>query len=497
METKKQEQSAVYEARLAKANRTALNCHLITVVILVLAYLLEVFKGTKTISYFLMLALLGGGPVALGFFFYRIKATHPMVKHLVAFGFAVFYITILFTTENALVFVYVVPMLIAITIYNDVRYSLEVGAAVVVVNFIQVMVFYGKDGFEQAEIASAEIQLMALIVIAVFSYYTAKVSFSMNHAEIERAENEKKRSEELLEKVLQTSSQMTQVIEGVSGKIAVLGDAIQNTQNAMNELAEGTNDTAEAIQSQLTQTEVIASRVNQVKETSDQIADNMKETRKTISTGNEYVGHLVKQVAQTSQMNVQIASELGQLKTYMEQMFSIIEMINEITSQTSLLSLNASIEAARAGEAGKGFAVVASEISRLAAQTQDATVNIESMIQNVSAEIGKVVDIIEGMILQIEKQNEAVGETARSFERISSNAEDIERNSEGLTYAIKELKSANDVISESIQTISAISEEVAAHTNVTYTSCVENEKTIEDLIEKAKELTGLAEQLNA
>lgn len=65
-------------------------------------------------------------------------------------------------------------------------------------------------------------------------------------------------------------------------------------------------------------------------------------------------------------------------------MHSIIELIDNITTQTSLLALNASIEAARAGEAGRGFSVVASEISNLATQTQDATVDITTLIENIS-----------------------------------------------------------------------------------------------------------------
>lgn len=78
----------------------------------------------------------------------------------------------------------------------------------------------------------------------------------------------------------------------------------------------------------------------------------------------------------------------------MAEMNSIVELISGITSQTSLLSLNASIEAARAGEAGKGFAVVATEISGMATQTQDATEQITALINNVSGAISEVVEVI-------------------------------------------------------------------------------------------------------
>ena len=76
--------------------------------------------------------------------------------------------------------------------------------------------------------------------------------------------------------------------------------------------------------------------------------------------------------------------ELNKLNEYTGMMQSIIDVINNITTQTSLLALNASIEAARAGEAGRGFSVVAGEISNLANQTTSATENITELINNVS-----------------------------------------------------------------------------------------------------------------
>lgn len=82
-------------------------------------------------------------------------------------------------------------------------------------------------------------------------------------------------------------------------------------------------------------------------------------------------------------------------------MNSIVEIISNIASQTSLLALNASIEAARAGEAGRGFSVVASEISTMANQTTDATQEITDLIGNVSSAVTSVVEVVKDMIAAI------------------------------------------------------------------------------------------------
>lgn len=88
--------------------------------------------------------------------------------------------------------------------------------------------------------------------------------------------------------------------------------------------------------------------------------------------------------------NEEIIAKVNELNKSIEQMQSIVGMIQGVASKTSLLALNASIEAARAGEAGRGFAVVASNISELASQTQTATKDINNLINTVTKEMAEV-----------------------------------------------------------------------------------------------------------
>ena len=113
-------------------------------------------------------------------------------------------------------------------------------------------------------------------------------------------------------------------------------------------------------------------------------------------------------------------------------MNSIVAFISKIAKETTLLSYNAQIEASHAGDFGKGFAVIASEISDIATQTKDATTNITDIIENTSNVIAEVVSVIHDMI-------------------------------EG-----------NNLIADSIQTVSAVSEEVSAHAAETTTAQEEN-----------------------
>lgn len=172
-------------------------------------------------------------------------------------------------------------------------------------------------------------------------------------------------------------------------------------------------------------------------------------------------------------------------------MNSIIVLISDITSQTSLLSLNASIEAARAGDAGRGFAVVAGEISHMASQTSVATDHITEIINNFSNTITEVVRVINHMIDGINGEKDSTANTAKVFGQIKANSSSVHEQLDGLADNILKLKNANDAISDSIQTISAVSEEVSAHSSETLDQENKNSEILKRIDTKMNELMAL------
>ena len=202
----------------------------------------------------------------------------------------------------------------------------------------------------------------------------------------------------------------------------------------------------------------ISYRVEAVQAGAKSIIESMNQTRSAVATGNENVEILVNRVKDSVEAGKHVTNELESLDEYMQKMNSIVDIITEITTQTSLLALNASIEAARAGEAGKGFAVVASEISKMADETQNAAVKITNLIGNVSSAIGKVVEVSADMINMIEGQNEATAQTAKSFQIIEGNTDAIYTHSNQLAEIVNHLSEANKEIVDSVSTVSAITE---------------------------------------
>ena len=480
---------------LAKANAVAMNCHCLVCSIMSVAYFVEFLKGDRTLLYVLVTIILAMAPVAGEFISYKKMHDTKMIKHFVGIGYAILYTFVMFTTNNHFTFVYVIPMLIAITVYNDFKYSLPIEVGMVIVNVVQLVMFFQKGIYTKADMASVEIQFFVIVLICGIQLYTSMVTERLNQWKLAEIKAEHEKTEELLMRIMDTYDKMTQQIAESAQKTASLGESMQAMKESMEEVNSGSNDTAEAVQSQLNQTEEIQAMVEQVEKGTENIIDSMNQNKEAIAQGNANVGILVKQAEETVESGKKVTEELSQLDTYMSQMNSILDIINSITSQTSLLALNASIEAARAGEAGRGFAVVASEISQMAQQTKDSTVQISQLIENVSNAIQMVVEVSSSMISMIESQNETTEKTAESFTVIEKNSDNVYGQSNELAAYVTKLANANKKIIDSISTISAISEEVAAHASDTLSATESNNVIVEELAALSGQLETLAQEL--
>ena len=480
---------------LARENTVAMNCHFLVCGIISIAYFVEFLKGDGTLLYVLATIILAMGPVVGEIICYKKQHDTKMIKHFVGIGYAILYTFVMFTTNNHFTFVYVIPMLIAITVYNDFKYSLPIEVGVVIVNVIQLALFFKRGIYTKADMASVEIQFFVIVLICGIQLYVSIVAEKLNQKKLAELKAEHEKTEELLTRIMDTSDKMTQQITESAQKTASLGESMQAMKESMEEVNTGSNDTAEAVQSQLNQTEEIQAMVEQVEKGTENIIDSMNQNKEAIAQGNANVGILVKQAEETVESGKKVTEELSQLDTYMSQMNSILDIINSITSQTSLLALNASIEAARAGEAGRGFAVVASEISQMAQQTKDSTVQISQLIENVSNAIQMVVEVSGSMISMIESQNETTEKTAESFTVIEKNSDNVYGQSNELAAYVTKLADANKKIIDSISTISAISEEVAAHASDTLSATESNNVIVEELAALSGQLETLAQEL--
>ena len=478
-----------------RCNKTAVVTYAVITAALIAAYLIEVIKGSRTMGYYAVFCLLAIVPFVICFFTYKKDNESEYVKYIMSVGFSVFYLYIIFTTTSPVAYTYALLIAIILLCYNQIWLTVGYMISVCIGNIVYVVWLAVKGQLTSEELPTIEIRLISLVLCAVFIYFATKVLNQNNAAKMAEIEEEKERTEALMQQIMEVSERLTDDIQVVSEKMEILGLSADKTKNSMEEVAQGTGEAVDTIQVQLEKTEEIQRTVKQVTNASENIAEHVEATSMELDAAQRNIDNLIRHVQLSNEANENVSKELDELYVYTNQMQSIVQMINEVTEQTSLLSLNASIEAARAGEAGRGFAVVASEISSLATQTQQATVDITSLIDNISRELSGVVRVIEQMIHNAEEQNVVANSTADSFSKISVQNRQVAREAEEMGQLVVELQEANELIMKGIETISAVTEEVTAHSNETLESTEENNMITNEVGSIVEGLNQLAQEL--
>ena len=470
-------------------NKQALIGHTILDVVIMIAYLLEFFKGARTLGYTAVMVLLTIGPLVLEYACYKKEPGTAMLKHIMACCYGLLYLFVLLTTNSILPFSYAIPMFFITALYSDFRFCMTVGVSANVVNVLGVIFQAVTVGYTKEEIPDVEIRILLLMVATIFLALTTVAIRKVNAVKLKNINLQKEETTRILTETLNVSNAMIQDVETVSSKVEMLGDSVKRIRDSMGEVSTGSTETAESIQDQLHQTESIQNFISKVKDTANSIEQNMARTEDMVGEGQKKMTALEEQMEKSIRTNEVVLRQMKELDAYTQKMNTIIETITSIANSTGMLALNASIEAARAGEAGRGFAVVADEISGLANQTKAATVNITEMIGNINNELREASEAV-GRVTQSNQENtESTKIVGENFNGIAKETQNINSQIKDLAKAVDSLNVANAEIVDKIQTISAITEQVSAHASETYDSCEENSKMVE-------QVSVLMEQLN-
>lgn len=476
----------------AYVNRAASICYTVIAAFLAVAYVLEFVKDARGIVYTILMLVLSLGPSVLCWILYKKESETNAIMYVMGIGFSVLYAFAVLTSNSGYTYTYIFPMMIVVTLYSSVQNSVAVCVVSIVINAIDIIYRVITDKMGTATLADVEIRVAGVLIVGLFLIVSTACLKKTNDMRMSQMSAQKEKVDNALNANLTMAGKISADIADVTGKMEELGASVVHIQESMRQVADGSNETSEAVQQQLHKTEDIQKYVTDVKNTSDGIMHEMQTALEVLGKGNSHVVTLGEQVKKSVDANNMMLEKMEALNTHAENMNTIIETITDVANRTGLLALNASIEAARAGEAGRGFAVVAGEVSALSGQTKDATVNIVELIRNMNEELIAVEEAIN-MVTDCNRAYAAsTGEVAESFRKISDSTESIGNQVELLERIIRSLESANNGIVDSIQTISAITEEVSAHSGETYDACEKNSAMVQEVNAIVNDLNATA-----
>ena len=477
--------------QVERNNKAVILIHFISVSAMFLLNLLDTLTRTHNYVFTVIIWLVCFVPLTIEWLINKKNPGAEIVRHFVTVGFAIAYCAIVFTSTEQESYVFVIPVMLSVMLFQDKKITMRLNVGIVAVNLVLVIGGATTGLFGYESIDKAIIQMMAILMVAIFSHLVSDVMAKNNRESMESVMEAKNAADDALASISKLSEELKQGIDDINKGLQYLDEASEATRVAMQEVGTGSNDTATAVQNQLYQTEEIQNKTDDVSDAANHILDNMHKTMEALNAGSDNITVLAKNTEESVDNGALVADKLVNLDEYMKQMNTIVSIIKGITSQTSLLALNASIEAARAGEAGRGFAVVATEISTMATQTQDATVQITDLITNVSGALEDVVKVIYEMLDGIKEGRQSTQNTVESFDKIRESAEESNKNVGLLLSTIEQLQKANKEIIDSIQTISSITEEVTAHAGETIEAEEKNKNALQRINNRMQELLDM------
>ena len=272
-------------------------------------------------------------------------------------------------------------------------------------------------------------------------------------------------------------------------------EANSNIVQSIEEISIGAEQQAESSEQSATIIGDLDKEIQDIWRYTTNMRQSSKEAERITQLGSESVLALSKAAKQTDHIVGQVSLAMRSLVENSQQIGKIVNAISEISTQTNILSLNASIEAARAGIHGKGFAVIADEVRSLSQQTNSSSKSIATIIHSLQEEIHG----LESQMLQakagIDVQNVKVSDTLTSFTSIRTSMVDITDQIEQIHEKIDMAKIKNNSLIQSIHLVAAVAEETAASVQEVNSTSLEQNQSIRLIVSQSDDIYQLSQSL--
>jgi methyl-accepting chemotaxis protein len=274
------------------------------------------------------------------------------------------------------------------------------------------------------------------------------------------------------------------IVMRVSHNARALAEAAQSLTATARETARETVQQQEKAMRITSSMNEISTAVQEISMTTQHAARDAREAEKNAHGGGQTIHATVNSIQHLVSANQATSARIEELGTSSEAIGKIVQVIDDIANQTSLLALNASIEAARAGEHGRGFAVVAGEVRRLAERTGKATRQIDQTVRAIQDGTSEVVEAMRHSMAHVES---GVSSARSAGDALAS----IIHGSEALQLMVTQIASSSSEQSNATQSVNANLNEIANIALRTTTSSARAVDACDRLAALAGDLTQL------
>lgn len=444
--------------------------------------------------------LLPAGFALAALILYKQKKAHPLIPlwNTLALTFASISMTI--GGEGMMMYHFSIFMVVAIlSYYENIRLlavMTGIFAAVHIISFLTPylsMLYYGE----------ADYSLFMLVWHAVFLVFTSgatSLQIKVKNAHTKELEKENEQKQQTLEQVI---AKLEETSEAVVVTVKQLNEGAKESQQASHHITSAIEGIAAGNERQLQQStqsaEMIsdmAKGVHQIASGTTAVAESSSQTMKEANQGKQTVQQTMEQIHTIESSFLQLSHVIEKLDARSVEIGNIISVIKNVSDQTNLLALNAAIEAARAGEAGKGFAVVAGEVRKLASQTEQSTVNVSVLIEDIQQETKNTIHALKKGGEEVSKGIGLINQTDELFEKIVSATKEADAMIQDSSAVSRQLAVSSDTVSGFVHEMIAVTKEAAANSENITSSSEGQLASAESILSITQSLTELSEDLN-